>query len=436
MEISKNTSNSHFQRGKIDKKLIIIYLIIFTEVLGFSMVIPVLPFLGLSLGLDYTQIGLVSSVFSISQLISSPIFGKLSDRYGRKPILLISQTSTFFGFVLLGLANSVWILVLARLVDGLLGSNMTVSQAYISDVTDEESRTKAYGRSSAVFGAGLIFGPLIGGLLSPEGYSPLLEALLPPVSYAAPMFLAAGISFLSIVLVILILPESLVDKKDRFNVELSDIVPIQDMKKFFQNPQIRGKILLFFIYNIGFMLFISSFPLFAKEQISIQAREVGFYMTWIGILRVVLQALAINPLIKKLGEDLILKTGMIALISCMAILSFSRDYLFGFVALAFLAFGTGVCRPIFTSKLSKSVEKKETGSLFGVNNALVSIGQIITPIAGGILLQYMPTPALPIISGFFFSLILVLWRYGFGFSSSSKETYEMNQKTDNINMSK
>ncbi|MFX1434655.1 MAG: MFS transporter, partial [Promethearchaeota archaeon] len=134
----------------------------FTEVLGFSSVMPIIPFLGLSLGLNPFQVGLVLSIFSLCQLFASPITGKLSDRFGRKPLLLFSQTSTLIGFILLGLANNVWILVAARLVDGLLGSNMTVSQAYISDVTDPKYRTKIYGYSSAVFGAGLIFGPVIG----------------------------------------------------------------------------------------------------------------------------------------------------------------------------------------------------------------------------------------------------------------------------------
>lgn len=140
------------------------------------------------------QVGLVMSVFSFCQFFASPITGKLSDRFGRKPLLLFSQTSTLVGFLLLGLANNVWLLVLARFVDGLLGSNMTVSQAYIGDTTDPRDRTRIYGYSSAVFGAALIFGPLIGGTFS-------------AINYSIPMFFAAGISLLSIILVVLFLPE-------------------------------------------------------------------------------------------------------------------------------------------------------------------------------------------------------------------------------------
>jgi len=143
----------------------------FTEVLGFSSVMPIIPFLGISLGLNAFQVGLILSIFSLCQFFASPITGKLSDRFGRKPLLLFSQTSTLIGFLLLAVAGNVWILVAARLVDGLLGSNMTVAQAYISDVTNPKYRTKTFGYSSAVFGAGLIFGPVIGGLLSSINFS-------------------------------------------------------------------------------------------------------------------------------------------------------------------------------------------------------------------------------------------------------------------------
>ena len=140
-----------------DKRLYVIFLIIFTEVLGFSIVLPLIPYLGLSLGLTPIQIGLIASVFSFCQLFASPITGKLSDRFGRKPLFILSQLSTLAGFLLLGFATTAILLIASRLIDGLLGSNMTVSQAYISDITEPQHRTRVYGYSSGVFGAGLIF---------------------------------------------------------------------------------------------------------------------------------------------------------------------------------------------------------------------------------------------------------------------------------------
>jgi len=371
----------------------------FTEVLGFSMALPIIPFLGLSLGLNAFQVGLIMSVFSFSQLFASPVTGKISDRFGRKPILLISQTSTLIGFLLLGIANSVWLLVAARLIDGLIGSNMTVSQAYISDVTSPQDRTKIYGYSSAVFGAGLIFGPLIGGTLS-------------TINYSIPMFFAAGISLISIILVILFLPESLSLKKENSKIKFNDIIPFDDAKRFFKDSNVRNVLLLFFIYSFGFMLFISSFALFAKEQVQVTAQELGFLMAWIGILRVIFQSLLINPLQKKFGENSALSIGIISMILTMVILAFTTNYIFAYIPLIFLAFGTGVCRPILTSKLTKSVNKEETGSVLGVNNALSSIGQIIAPILGGAMILYLPSFFLPALSAIFFVIMFIQWIKG------------------------
>ena len=394
MASPSQSHDTHF-----NKHLIIIFIIMFTEVLGFSMVMPVIPFLGLSLGLNPFEIGLIMSVFSFSQLIASPVTGKLSDHFGRKPTLLVSQTSTLVGFLLLGFANSPWLLVAARLVDGLLGSNMTVSQAYISDVTSPQDRTKIYGYSSAVFGAGLIFGPVIGGTLS-------------TINYSIPMLFAALISLISIFLVILFLPESLTLKKEKIKIKFNDIVPINEAKRFFKDSNVRTILILLFIYNFGFMLFMSSFALFADKQVNVTSQEVGFLMAWVGILRVFFQSLLINPLQKKFGEDSANSMGIISMVLTMIMLALTTEYVLAFIPLIFIAFGTGVCRPIFTSKLSKSVIREETGSVMGVNNSLTSIVQIISPILGGALIQYLPAFFLPSISTIVFVILFILWIKG------------------------
>ena len=387
------------QKKKLDKRLLIVLLIVFTEHLGFSIIHPVLPFLGLRLGLNVFQIGLIASIFSFCQLFASPIAGKLSDRYGRKPILIFSQISTFIGFILLGLANNVWILISARLVDGLLGSNMTVSQAYISDVTEPKNRTKIFGYQSAVFGVALIFGPLIGGILSDFGYY-------------IPMFLAALISLVSIILIIIFLKESLVEKKDKFSIKFNDIIPVNEAKRFFRTKSIRGLLLTFFIYNFAFMIFISSFALFANIRIGITSQEIGFYMTCFGLFRVLFQTVLITPILKKVRENNTLRIGILALIITMISLIFITNLWFVYIPLIFLSFGTGVTRPILMSKLTNSVSKEETGSLLGVNNSFGSVAQIISPILGGLILQYLPSQILPALSAFFFLLIFLTWRWG------------------------
>jgi len=376
-----------------DKRLYVIFLIIFTEVLGFSIVLPLLPFLGLSIGLTPIQIGLIISVFSFCQLFASPITGKLSDHFGRKPFLILSQVSTFLGFIFLGFATTAALLILARLIDGLFGSNMTVSQAYISDITAPKHRTRVYGYSSGVFGAGLIFGPAIGGLLS-------------RINYSVPMFFAAAITLVSIVLVVLFLPETITKKTQKISLDFNGIVPVSDVKSFVKAPKVKNSLLMFFFYNIAFFLFISNLGLFAEAQFHVNADQVSFYMAWIGFLRVILQTVLIAGLLRVLREDRLLVTGIISMVFSMLTLTFSAEYLFVFFPLIFLAYGSGVSRPVLTSKLTNSVTQRETATILGVNNSLNSLAQIITPILGGFIIQYLPSQTLPLLSAIIFVSLL------------------------------
>ena len=391
-EAQNNTDDFVF-----DKRLYIIFLISFTEVLGFSMVLPLIPFLGLELGLTYSQIGLIISVFSICQLFASPITGKLSDHFGRKPLFVLSQISTFIGFIFLGFATTAILLIIARLIDGLLGSNMTVSQAYISDITKPKHRTRVYGYSSGVFGAGLIFGPFIGGILS-------------TIDYSVPMFFAATITMISIVLVILFLPETIPKSSEKISLSFNDIIPINDIRHFVTNHHIRNSLLMFFIYTIAFFLFISNLSLFGAAQFHATAEQVSFYMVWIGVIRVVIQTVLIARILRFFGETRALVTGIFSMIISMVTLAFSAAYLFVFVPLIFLAYGTGVSRPLLTSKLTNSVTQKETGTILGVNNSLTSIAQIIAPILGGFIIEYLPSQTLPLLSAIIFALLIIFLR--------------------------
>jgi DHA1 family tetracycline resistance protein-like MFS transporter len=380
-----------------DKRLYIIFLISFTEVLGFSMVLPLIPYLGDELGLTLSQIGLIISVFSFCQLFASPITGKLSDHFGRKPLFILSQISTFVGFVFLGFATTILLLIAARLIDGLLGSNMTVSQAYISDITEPKHRTRVYSYSSGVFGAGLIFGPFIGGILS-------------TINYSVPMFFAAAITLVSIILVILFLPETIPKKTEKISLSFNDVIPVDNVKQFVRTHHIRSRLLMFFLYTMAFFLFISNLSLLGIAQFHITAQQVSFYMVWIGIVRVSVQTVLIARILRFFGEDRVLLIGVFSMIASMVTLVFSTEYLFVFVPLVFLAFGTGVGRPILTSRLTNSVTQKETGAILGVNNALTSVAQIIAPVFGGFIIEYLAPQTLPLLSAIIFTLLILFLR--------------------------
>ncbi|MBD3352075.1 MAG: MFS transporter [Candidatus Lokiarchaeota archaeon] len=355
----------------------------------------IFPYLGLRLGLDEFQIGLISSSFSFCQLFASPITGKLSDRYGRKPMLIISQISTLTGFLLLGVADAVYILILARVVDGLLGSNMTVSQAVISDLTDHENRTHAYSYSTGVFGAGLIIGPAIGGAMV-------------QINFALPMFFAAGLSLLSIILVLFLLPETNPNADDELSLKFNDVIPIKDAKRFLKTKPTNQLIIMFFFYIFGFMLCVNNLTLYAINKYDIAVEMASYYRVWIGILRVILQGFFVNRFIRKKGEPIILKTGIIALIATLIGLIFIDDFLWVLLPLAFLSYGSGVARPILTSQITKSVTDKEYATVLGVSNSLNSIAQIISPSLGGALIQYSSYEFVPLLSASLFIVVLIL----------------------------
>ncbi|UYP47571.1 Multidrug resistance protein MdtG [Candidatus Lokiarchaeum ossiferum] len=379
----------------------IIYLIMFTEIIGFAIVYPILPYIGFDLGLNELEIGFIGSIFSFCQLFASPITGKLSDRFGRRPLLIFSQISTLMGFVLLGFAGKIWILVTARIIDGLFGSNMTVCQAALSDITAHENRTTVYSYSSGIFGAGLIVGPLIGGLLS-------------TINYSVPMFVAAGISFLSIILVIFFIPETNNSQTTTLSIKFNEILPIKETKKYIKDNRTRKTLFLFFLYSFSFMLFINNFTLYVENKYQVGPDIASYYRTWIGILRVILQLFLMKSLLKKMGETKGFLTGAISLLICMVGLIFSWNYFIAFIPMIFLAYGTGMARPILTSRLTKSVKQSESATILGISNALNSLGQILTPIIGGAVLLHLNPNFLPLLSaiGFIFTIYMSTARNG------------------------
>ncbi len=286
------------------------------------------------------------------------------------------------------------------MVDGLLGSNMTVIQASLADISTPKTRTSVFSISSGVFGAALILGPALGGILSS----------LTPLKYALPMFIAAGISLVSIILVFTIFPETYINRPGKVSLQFNDILPVKDIVRFSKERKTRRNLFLFFLYSFGFFLFIRTFILIAIDRFGlIDTPEIaGYYHTWIGVLRVVLQFLLVDWLIRKFGEKNILVSGILCMIIAMIGFAFSHIYWIVFIPLTFLAYGTGTTRPVLNSRLTNSVGKKEYATILGINNSLTSFTQIFAPMLGGVLLIYELDSLLLAICAVSFSVILLL----------------------------
>jgi len=355
---------------KLTKELIIIFVIQITEVLGFSLVLPLLPFYAESFGATPFVVSLIPSLFSFFQLFSAPIMGRLSDQYGRRPLLIISQISTFLSFIILGLSNSLFLIFLSRVVDGLLGSNFTIAQAYIADVTDEKDRSKAFGLSGMAFGIGFLIGPAIGGYLSKFGI-------------AVPAFAAAGISLLSILATTVFLPETI--KKKR-KIKKIKIIDLRALTKYLSIKKSSKPIYELFTFNATHVIWTSNFALFAGIKYGFTAENVGYVFAYVGLINIIFRGALLPKLIDKFKEHSLKIIASLSVIFALLLLALTNNSALLFVAFTFFAFGGGIIRPLMTGTISRSVSKDEQGAILGVAGALGSLVQIVGPMIGGLLL--------------------------------------------------
>ncbi len=371
---------------KLSKNILIILLIQITEVLGFSLILPLLPFYAQTLGANPFQASLLITNFSLAQFIAAPIMGKLSDSYGRRPLLMLSQTSTAVGFLLLGLSNQLWMLFASRLIDGLIGSNGTIAQAYLSDISDSKDRSTIFGVSGIAFGFGMMIGPAIGGFLS-------------QVSFQLPAFLAAGVSLISIILTYLILPETVTHKtKTKFKLNREMFFDSQQLLKYWRQPRIRQQLIEFFLYAGAHVIFTSNFSLFTQSKLSFSVADVGSFFSYIGLVMVILRAVVLPKLIDYFGEEKLEKLAILQAILGLLLANFVFNKLSLFIAMTFYASGAGLIRPLLMGDISRNVKSTEQGTVLGVANSLNSVAQIIGPALGGFLLTNSFTESVPLTS--------------------------------------
>ncbi len=373
-----------------NRRLFSIILVVFIDLLGFSLILPLLPYYAKTFQASETVTGILIASYALMQLIGAPILGRLSDRFGRRPILLLSVSGTFLGFLLLGFANALWILFASRILDGLTGGNLSVAQAYISDVTDEKNRSKGLGMIGAAFGLGFIIGPVAGGLLSQLGY-------------AAPAFVAAGISFLNLVLIYNWLPESLTEEKRSQLSEKRPPVTLQALLVAFRHPFTGSLLVTRFFFGLAFAIFQNIFSLYALAKFNLSARDVGFVLAYVGILSVIVQGFLVGRLTSQFREDILI-TGCVMLMGVSLLgWALAPSVLWIYIIMTPTALSGGLLNTLLSSTLTKAVAPQEIGGILGFSTAVESATRVIAPILGGVLLQRIGTWA----PGVFGALIMV-----------------------------
>jgi DHA1 family tetracycline resistance protein-like MFS transporter len=378
-----------------NNKLGTIFLVVFVDLLGFGLILPLLPFYAQEYGANNIVIGLLVASYAAAQFLGAPILGRLSDRYGRRPVLLVSIAGTAVGFVLLGAALPLahWfervfsldvamtnvlviaILFASRILDGLTGGNISVAQAYITDITTPETRAKGLGLIGAAFGLGFIIGPAAGGLLSTFGF-------------AVPAYAAALLATINLVAVYMFLPESLSDeRRAQLAIVKRPTFDFGSLATAFRQPRVGPLFHTRFFFGLAFSMFQTIFTLYAAgAPLSLTPQSTGFVLTYVGILAAVVQGVLVGKLAQRYGDNqLIFSMSIIMAVSLLA-WAFTPNLLILLIVMAPLAFAGGVLNTVINSALTKAVEPQDVGGTLGISASLESLTRIIAPSVGGILL--------------------------------------------------
>jgi DHA1 family tetracycline resistance protein-like MFS transporter len=356
-----------------NKKLLSVILVVFVDLLGFSLILPLLPYYAAAFGANGLVTGLLVASYAAMQFLSAPLLGRLSDRYGRRPILLVSIAGTFAGFLLLGFANSLWMLFASRIIDGLTGGNLSVAQAYITDVTEPKDRAKGLGLVGAAFGLGFIIGPASGGLLSQWGY-------------AVPAFVAAGLSLINLVLVYFWLPESLTPEKRALMPERRPSVNLNALTVALRRPFTGSLLITRFFFGLAFAIFQTIFALYALERFHLTAAQTGYVLTYVGVLAVVTQGFLVGRITRRVREDILIGISVVVMALGLLGWALAPSVSLLLIIMAPTAVAGGLLNTILTSTLTKAVEPQEVGGIIGLSTSIESLTRVIAPILGGYLL--------------------------------------------------
>ena len=406
-----------------------IFALVFVDVLGLTVILPLLHLYAVRFGATPVEIGLVAAAFPLAQIVGVPVMGSLSDRYGRKPLLLISQITTCFSFIMLGMANTLWLVILSRLIDGLFGANIATAQAALSDITSEENRAQGLGLTGAAFGLGFIFGPLIA-----------IFTLEISDNLAIPAFTAATYSFFSILFTLFGFQETLPPEKR--GSTSSGINPL-GILCMLHRPQINLLLLLMFAQQLIFFGFESLLGLFTLSRLGILGQGNAIIFLLVGVVLVRIQARYIGPWSRKFGEQRLVYLALGLLAGGLLLVALTPEqphplyiqkiveaelleqapsgtevmigsigihlpdetnrgivgFLWLLIAIVPLSIGAGLIRPSLNTLLTHRVSQQEYGIVLGTSAALVSAANAAAPLLGGLIFQQQGATAPFLIGG-------------------------------------
>ena len=370
----------------------LLFLALFIDLLGFGIMIPLLPFYAESLGANAFVVALLMSVYSLAQFLFAPLWGRLSDRYGRRPIILIGLIGTSISFILFGFASTLLLLFFSRLLGGILtAATLPTSQAYVADISSEKERAKKFGMLGAAFGLGFIFGPAIGGLLSVYGY-------------AVPAFFAAGLAFLNFLGAWFWLPESF--KPTSIGVKSYHLIDFKGMWKSITHEHIGTLVIIGAFIALGFSQLQGMYALFAQQRFGLGPASVGFILFVVGVVSVVVQGVVVGKVVSWIGEIKTIILGTLILGLSYTMIGFSSSITLLYVFTGINAAGFALSGPSLNALISERTHKDEQGTMLGLAQSWGALARVLGPPLGGILFGF--SIALPFFAGAFFMLCAML----------------------------
>lgn len=361
----------------MNAKLGILFLTIFIDLLGFGLIIPALPFYAESYGASYIVIGLLSASYSLMHFLFSPLWGRLSDRIGRRPVMLIGLAGSAVAFLMFGLAKSLFMLFAARLLSGILSSaTLPTAQAYIADTTSVEDRAKGMGLIGAAFGLGFIFGPALGGVLTKYGYG-------------FPALVASGLSTLNFIWAVWKLPETLTRTSHESERKLLSMTALRDV---FSLPMLAVLVGIFFVQVYAFSQMEATFALFSEHRLGLDAVHVGWILTEVGVISAIIQGGMMGKLVRRFGEAKLARTGLVVMAVGLIATGLVMTTLQMILAVPLLAVGSALTTPTLTALISKSAPPEKQGLTMGTSQSLGALARVLGPPSGTGLFQFLERP--------------------------------------------
>jgi MFS transporter, DHA1 family, tetracycline resistance protein len=347
--------------------LLVIFITVFIDLIGFGIIIPLLPFYAETFGASALVVGMLSTSFSLMQFLFAPFWGRLSDVIGRRPVILLGLLGSCLSYLAFAFATSLPMLFLARSLAGIAGANIPTAQAFIADSTEPENRARGMGLVGAAFGLGFIFGPAIGGFLSRWGY-------------AAPALFASALSFANFVAAYWLLPES---RPSHARTAAPRVGRLDAFRRAIRQPGLGWVLLVMFLVMTAFSAFEATFALYSEERFGFTASTIGYVFAWVGVVLATVQGLLVGRVARRVGEHRIAPVAILILAVALCLVALSWSPLMLAMACGLLAVGMGFHSPSMLSVVSQMADPHDQGSMLGLTQSLASLARIIGPLWGG-----------------------------------------------------